>query len=243
MSLLRAEKHYNNYTIDADHVVIWSGGCDSTLLLKEVAEQYGTVDKPIVALSVNHYLIDENKNRIEKQRRETILEVLKKQGLRILHTEINISGDASVHTSYNNPTQAYIWLSTVLPYIKDGGKFYLGYIRSDDATMKLSEIRELHKSIDKFLGKDTTLMTPYILNTKEDIISELMSSDLYKHTWYCEMPKDFEPCRNCQPCKTHQMAIIGLACKGDEDAIKILPEHVKIVKKYLPHYRRELISE
>ena len=37
------------------HLVVYSGGCDSSLMLYELAKKYGTKEKPIIALSYNHY--------------------------------------------------------------------------------------------------------------------------------------------------------------------------------------------
>lgn len=46
---------------DKDHVVIWSGDCDSTLLLDMVAQKFGTYEKPITAISISHHLLGRKK--------------------------------------------------------------------------------------------------------------------------------------------------------------------------------------
>ena len=55
---------------NGDHVVIWSGGVDSTTLLAEVAMKYGTKERPIRAISVEHYLIGEAKTDKERTCRD-----------------------------------------------------------------------------------------------------------------------------------------------------------------------------
>ena len=73
------------------HVVVWSGGCDSTLLLKMVASKFGTEQKPVIAVSMKINYIDENKEKMEDESRKKILEELRKRGLYIKHEIISIN--------------------------------------------------------------------------------------------------------------------------------------------------------
>lgn len=217
----------------AEHVVIWSGGCDSTLLLKEVAEKYGTPTKPVVAISIDHYLIDKTKTKKEKEMREKLLEEYKNRGLNILHHTITVDGNMNL-LQYYTSIQSYLWLSLVMPYLKKEANLYLGFIRSDDILLHLSEFKALLGEMGKFLNRDVNLITPYMYNSKADIIQELMDCDLYDKTWYCELPhlKTEEKCGRCKPCETHQSAMIDLVLKGDKRAIPYLPKQLKYIKKY-----------
>lgn len=236
MTLFYTDNDIHDTNLGAEHVVVWSGGCDSTLLLKETAEYYGTKTNPIIAISVEHYLLGNRKLKKEREVRETIKEEFNRRGLHIEYRTIKIEGDMNFINHTNSPQQTYIWLSTLIPYVKNKANLYLGIIRSDDTLIHMDRVNELLKAQNKFLDKTVNLYTPYDRFNKSDIIRELMDCNLYDYTWYCEIPNEengvIKACGSCAPCTTHQLAMLELAFNCEERAIPYLPKHLKYIKKY-----------
>jgi PP-loop superfamily ATP-utilizing enzyme len=56
-----------------NHTVVWSGGCDSTFLLYEVAKKFGTKGNPVTALSFDVPFINEHKKIQEDKAKTNIL--------------------------------------------------------------------------------------------------------------------------------------------------------------------------
>lgn len=236
------DNHVNDtsdgYYLESDYVVIWSGGCDSTLLLYEVAERYSTKDRPVAAFSINHYLVNDKKTEKEKESREKILTELRARGLHVIHREITVTGDLSCY-NYTGGMQSYIWLTSVLPYVKKDSTVYLGYMQDDDnSTFSLEQ--DMVKMMCRMLGKKVDLLAPYAIHDKEAINTRLMELDLYDLTWTCEMTTDGKRCGHCKPCKLQQKTILYMASKGHPKALTMLPKHVKIIKKYIPGNQKQL---
>lgn len=214
---------------NAEVIVVWSGGCDSTLMLKEVSERYGTVTSPVVAISINHYLLHSDKLEREKEFRQKALIEFKNRGLHIIHHEIDITSNMDVSDT-NYPVQSFIWLTLLIPYLKNNCNLYFGFIRSDDILLYLEKFKNMIKSMEDFTNKTINLCIPYQYTYKKDILKELMDSDLYNMTWYCEAPKNKKICKTCAPCKTHELAMIELCLNEDARAIKYLPKQLKYIK-------------
>lgn len=216
------------------HVVVWSGGCDSTAILYAVAKKFSTKEKPVIAVSYDFSHIQGMKRHKEDEAKEKFLTYCKQEGLNIDHKVINLNVDMDVY-QYGSLIQAYTWVSTLGPYLKDKTNLYLGYIRTDDIWHQFGELKELLKSTQKYLKRELNVLTPLQYREKDEIIKYLVETGIYKMTWYCELPTlNGEKCEYCAPCKTHEMAIMKMAYYGDEWAIKQLPPHLKYIKKHAP---------
>ena len=236
MTLFYTDHDIKDTNEGADHIVVWSGGCDSTLLLKETAEYYGTKAHPIIAISIEHYLLGDRKLGKEREVREKIKEEFDRRGLHIKYHTLKVEGDMNFISHTDSPQQTYIWLSMLIPYVRNKANLYLGIIRSDDTLTHMAKVDELITAGNSFLNKTIKLYTPYDRFSKSDIIKELMDYDLYEYIWYCEIPHEengvIKACGSCAACKTHQMGMVQLAFDCDERAIPYLPKHLKYIKKY-----------
>lgn len=219
----------SNVDKEQGHTVVWSGGCDSTLLLKTIAERYGTFTNPIIAISLEHSLIDEKKRELETQARDKLLKEFTNRGLHIKHKVITISCDIG----YGPVTagQAYLWLSTIIPFAANMN-LYLGFIKEDSVWHYMSQLQNLISNINNALSINTLVHYPLEHITKHEIIDKLYKENLYDLVWYCEAPKTDIPCGKCTPCETHTHAIVKLALQDREWAIGKLPKKLKYVKKY-----------
>lgn len=225
----------NSAVPENPHVVIWSGGCDSTAILYAVAKKFSTKEKPVLAVSYDFSHIQGMKRHKEDQAKEKFLTYCKQEGLNIDHRVISLNVDLDVYP-YNSLIQAYTWVSTISPYLMDKTNLYLGYIKSDDVWHQFAELQELFTVSQKFLKREINVLTPLRYREKEEIIKYLVEIGIYEMTWYCELPTDEgKRCGQCKPCDTHAMAIMKMAYNGDEWAIAKLPPHIKYVKKHAPN--------
>lgn len=202
---------------DKDHVVVWSGGCDSTLLLDMVSEKFGTYEKPIIAFSIYHHILDNKKLTKESEAREKFLSELKSRGLHIIHKTLEIKSDSSYKEGYGGLPQAFLWALNILPYIKNGSNVYFGYIRNDDFWHMGQYFEEMVRAGSKLMGKEIKVHYPLEYHTKEHVIAELGVRKLYDYVWWCEMSNEKGGRYNeCVPCKTHSMTMVPLAIEGCE---------------------------
>lgn len=185
------------------HYVMWSGGCDSTLVLLQLLANREILPDFIYPVSVIHDSIGEkcfNEERIRK-------EFLKS---RKINDCINICGDAPYINGYGGSPQATLWAGLIAPLLPAECTLYFGYVRGDDFwhhkhpfEKALFYLHQVH------YGDDGKLIIKYPLewHTKVDVFEEL--EDVHKikldSLWWCEENKrDTNPCGKCLPCLTHK---------------------------------------
>lgn len=216
---------------DAKHVLLWSGGCDSTVLLYELLELYGKHN--VIAISYNYPWLLDSKQKAESNHREAVKAKLKLRGDKFdgfTHVNFDIKQERCSDGSYLNAIggglpQAIGWLFLAPLYIPSGSYVYNGYIRSDDLTIRTHEYQEIFSNISKILDKDITLRMPYLYLSKSQIIEKLFDYNLYDETWYCEMPAgDGRRCLQCVPCKTHTAALVSLTMTTNNELVKSLAQ-------------------
>lgn len=213
VGLLEKKKHY----------VIWSGGCDSTAVLHEVAKQHSSEENHVVAISINHYLVGE-KTGYEKKKREDIKEVFKERGLFIEHHEFEVQSstnmDIGTTDGYNSASyQPYFWITQIMPFIEHDSYIHTGYIRGDDFWMNIDRIRTLVDACASAMARDVHFTTPLQYERKPDVLWYLIQEDLIQHTWHCEKPTEKGKCNNCVPCDTHNMALLEIGLRLDYKTI------------------------
>jgi len=174
-------------------IVLWSGGFDSTLVLHQLLEHYP--NDHITAVSVINK--DVAGDRL-KQEKKAKIKLLKRLGDRVDYKEINITSDLTAIT-----WQMPIWLSHVLPYLKDGDHLSMGYLSSDGYSF-FSARENFKKAFDATMvlqgKKDTELVFPLEGWTKGNVIRDLKKNRLLKDCWYCGKPKKGRPCGKCMKC-------------------------------------------
>lgn len=189
-------------------LVLWSGGCDSTLALYQLLKKHSEDQTGWVhTISLMHSNVPApHENR---QARNRLLAKFKAQRLPICHTEIM--------TTYKGYRQAekgdgliqpLIWLTTAISYLKENEDLYTGYIATDQVWHYKPQLLTACDSLLSIAGKTGKIKHPLEWYTKEEVIKELAEANLLDSCWSCEFPKKIKrksiPCGDCVPCKTHQ---------------------------------------
>lgn len=209
------------------HYVMWSGGCDSTLLLYEVLETYGPEN--VVAVSYNYPWLLNNKSKSEEIHRELFKSKLRTMNKTYATTPINqlefkidmkaISGEFP-GLYYAGLPQAVAWLLSIPICARDDSYIYTGAIKSDDLTLQLESYHDMFDGVSRTLSRKIYLREPYLYLTKANVIEKLMRYGIYDTTWFCEIPSDINgPCYNCIPCKTHIAALTELSLGTKDDIV------------------------
>lgn len=189
------------------HVVIWSGGLDSTLILDRLCS---SGDKNVWAFSINWHMINELKRKKEKEVRKNYIKYAKQQGYEFCHEEINVN--ASFGASSSGLPQAMFWFSVVPVYLPQNSVVYYGYHRGDDFWHYSQKAKELIKLSEEIGERKIQLQFPLEYMEKGDIIQEYQSRGIPQNCfWSCEDPGvimgTIIPCEKCEPCITYQTAL------------------------------------
>lgn len=203
-------------------IVFWTGGWDSTALLYKMAIDYGTEERPIIALSINADCI--RQSYIEKRHRDILKDILLNKGLHINFQEIEINYTiadlSSLKLTYAGLAQPNLLLSSMweLFSYKDIN-VCLGYVREDDIWHYISEFKKVFYNMAKIQMSNAKLCLPLEWVSKDDIMDYLNSIDLFGYTWYCEYPdENGKPCNECASCKkVNKIISYRLMEKYDED--------------------------
>lgn len=201
--------------IERNTLILWSGGCDSTLTL--ATEMMDTSrNSPILALSVVSDALNANKISHEKQARLRLEKELKKRFKRPLFTgEINVSF-ASMPDSMKKPKnsgyhQAALWIVSALTFAQNNTDIVFGFIRGDDFWFYGRQLLEpiIKNAADLTSKSDIKVRYPIMQFEKSEVLGSLKELGLYDLCWWCETPKQSgETCGSCRPCITHNKAII-----------------------------------
>lgn len=182
-------------------LVLWSGGCDSTLALFDESRK-SEKGKPTKAISVDHYNVGAGKQQARARTR--ILAALKKRGHYVEHVTVKISADEGtiLKAQQSGIVQAALWLGTVTPYLATDEDLVTGYIRGDDAFHYRSQLVGAFRGLRNLQNKNGELRFPLEWSEKADVIRRLREVDLFDLVWWCEDPHMFNPCGDCAPCKS-----------------------------------------
>ena len=183
-------------------IVLWSGDCDSTLILNNLAKN-SSKQNPIYALTViNNQVKQQN---MEKIVRKNYLEYAKSKSYHIKNIEIIYECRGGFNYG-DGLVQPLLWVCGILPFLSDGDELNFGYIKDDcfwhykelfiDGIASLLKLK--HTGIDvKF---------PLEWKSKSHVIRKLKRQKIYKYTWYCEEPKDGKSCGVCTKCISVKLA-------------------------------------
>lgn len=218
-------------------VVLFSGGCDSTLVLYNLAMQMARGQngdrQRIIALSINHDQIAAGP-KLHYVREQIEHEFRKRE----LTSDINFIELSIKHnltngvTGHGGVTHPIIWLSIAAMYCRDKDSIYLGYHTGDDYWMYKHEAETAFLNMAKVMDKNqVTIEYPLRGYHKPEIITELKAKGLYDLCWYCESEANVlttKPCGTCYPCKCHQTALLQIEKGLDKDSISLnIPPFVK----------------
>ena len=202
------------------HIIIWSGGLDSTWLLYKYAVN-SSIENPITAISIEGKFLDKRKIIMERKAKKKILEILKKKGCHINHIIIKSNVKSDIYLDYFN-TQPVLWLCNIIPIIPlEECTVHFGYIKEDSFWhCKDIFVKSFYNLTDlRLVGsrKDIKLQFDLEWFTKKEIIRLMKINGLYKHTWSCEFPTEtFKRCGKCYPCKTIKLNDVKIKHKNRE---------------------------
>jgi 7-cyano-7-deazaguanine synthase in queuosine biosynthesis len=232
-------------------LVLFSGGCDSTLLLHDLLKENSHnrgIHSDIIALSINHDQIGANElNKIartvfkfEMQRRELITD-------NCIFGEVDINGQSgAVVTSIGayGLSQPIIWSMIAMLYIRDNDTIYFGYHYGDDFWLHKDTFEEAIQNVCKICNKHIKIEYPLKHLYKYEIIDSLKKRGLYDLCWYCERPTfENKPCGDCVPCRTHRTALWQLETFGNKDIKYGEPVDQPICKEKLTIIQDETVKE
>jgi 7-cyano-7-deazaguanine synthase in queuosine biosynthesis len=191
-----------------DIYVVWSGGCDSTLVLDDLRLVLKDDPRVITAISFVHGQLASEKLIWERQKRNEYLALNNKEN-KIKHIEINIE-KAFIQVGEQSCVQPAMWLSNIIPIINNKSIVFMGYHKGDDffTYSVFSSWLKAFCGLSNLFGKEILFSFPYIHSDKKEIIKTLKTRNIYEQTWYCENPlSNGKICGYCEPCKTHKVAL------------------------------------
>lgn len=202
---------------DAKHVLAWSGGCDSTLLLYDLLKQY-PADQIRCVHCIFPWLLKEKIAR-EKEAMAAAMKRLAEMGFetnKVVVTTITVEySGMGYHYNGGGLPQAYSWLGVAGMFLQNHCWFYIGAIRGDDVTTLFQQqyFNYFNSVTDLLQLKDIHLCIPYGGCNKGYVLERLIELGLYDCTWYCEDIQKHDPlhpCDACVPCITHIEALAGI---------------------------------
>jgi len=209
--------------------VIWSGGADSTLLLHELAERYGTKRYPVKAISIRHDLVDNCKQNAESLKRQLFLAKAKSEGLHIDNLEITVSlkGFDKFRVYNHGIGQAPIWIANIPHYLADEDYLHFGYIKGDDFWFHKEDFTKTLDSTFALMGKKVEARYPLQYMTKTQILMELEKRGLSNMYVSCQiLNEDGSDCGHCASCVSIRNAKLEIEYlekqKEDKKEIQLL---------------------
>lgn len=212
------------------NVLLYSGGCDSTLILYSLLNAYP--EKEIYTVAIRYPWLLEEKHESEFQTRHRYIKHLTEKGHIIHHSEINVTQSTFdfldgkkdqkvLNAVAGGSPQAIAWLSLISIYLDRGDKLYYGILGSDSNAQYIDYYREGMKYILTTLDRNNEieLRTPLRYKNKDYVLRQLLLNNIYDYTWHCEEPiSKGVPCLNCHPCQTHLKALVGIE-QFDDSAV------------------------
>lgn len=183
------------------HVVVWSGGMDSTLVLDQVCS--ANPNKCIWAYTINWDMLSDLKVKKEKEARRNYLSYAKRKGYNIAHRTILVT--ANMGAPDLGLAQCLAWFSYVIPYLPKKSRLYLGYHSTDNFWKKVNKVSDYVEAAAAIGGRRITLVYPLQFMGKCEILEEFKSRRIPMSCfWTCEKPKrrgkKIVSCGKCTPC-------------------------------------------
>lgn len=188
------------------HIVIWSGGYDSTLILDRLC---ASRDKTVWAFSLEWNMINDRKTHQEKKVRKRYKKYAKKKGYKFYHRTIKVGADMGAPT--HGLPQALAWFCFVLPYLPQESKVYLGYHRGDDFWRYHDHVGAFFREGQLIGKRNASIEYPLELDSKWEIVEDCRKRGIPSSCiWTCENPKKknkkIVSCGKCNPCINLKLA-------------------------------------
>ena len=223
-------------------IVLYSGGFDSTILLKSAFEMANCGDNKIItvyALNVQNDLLCTDKIKLEKKyvrrfidrlnRKKSNSKKIKliefKQGL------FNVESDNYVENAYD---MIFInAINSVVPFIggADINIVLGGALDSDSRGCHLPYFKEeVENFVKPFNRIETWMEFPLLRLKKADILAYIIHNKLYKYCTCCENPNGINICYSC---KGHALGLFDLLFEYRLGNIDLTEEDVKFAESEL----------
>lgn len=181
------------------HVVIWSGGADSTASLYYWAG-VSCRSWPVRALTiVDHKNINTNQLKAQARAQKRFLQLAEKRKLHIKHHRLILKGNCDARDS----SQSELWLCHLFPYFNDEETIHFGYIRRDDFWHFGERFKKTFDALAAARDKPPTLELGQEWKEKWEILEYLRKNKVPDNCWWtCEMVgKNLRPCGKCKKCE------------------------------------------
>jgi 7-cyano-7-deazaguanine synthase in queuosine biosynthesis len=203
-------------------LVLWSGGCDSTLVLYEQLKE-ARIGPTVKVLSIEHGEISAPQRSCEAAAREKIIAWFKKQGLyNARYATLHIRLVGNVNGVQDGYVQPQFWLGAAVALLYRDEDAYMAYLEGE-LEDRIRDVVAAFDSLQAVSRKVGKLRLPLRDRTKASAILQLRSLGLYDLCWYCEEPKGVDgvdkPCGKCGSCRSHRLACLKIEhglCDDDE---------------------------
>jgi len=186
-------------TPEKPRLILWSGGCDSTLLLFDSLVS----GKDVRTIAVNHDQV--LACPYEKRARRRLIKEFRARGYKFPHCEMTIKAaqrGITLGDGAHGLAQPNIWLFAGTGYLNDGEELAVAYIRGDDIWHYMEWYKYAFTYLLAINMKSCDLVFPLEWMDKGEIVTKLKLEGLFEHVWYCELPrKDGRRCGKCASCK------------------------------------------
>jgi hypothetical protein len=195
-------------------VLLWSGGCDSTLLLADMLKakkggkpgEFVTLDDNdhVRAFSVvNSQQAGYAQNLKARQR---LAPTLKRRFGEFVHAEMRVRHKGLFIDSNGGMPQPMMWLLHAVQILDSSEDLYVGYIKGDEVWHYRAQLELAFQYVQQFTHRTGKLRMPLEWVSKAEVLAALRRLKLLKHTWHCELPVRGRTCRTCASCVAHLTA-------------------------------------
>lgn len=201
------------------NLVLWSGGCDSTLLLYYLSKNNPNDNIHAISVVTNYAPYTEGAEK-EYICRNNIKEYFNEIGIKnILYTQVDVNmplnGDFEPKSNYM--FTSFMYIANISPYIRSGDIVNYAFIREDVELHFKYPILNLGKMLSIIIGIDFKIQFPLEFKSKIDVLEEIINLNLLDKVSWCSHPlKDGSPCKKCRNCLMHYSALHGLKLKKGE---------------------------
>lgn len=210
------------------HVVVWSGGYDSTLLISIVIPNMNLNDTLVLA-SVETELTGSPKTQRESLARKRILGKVRTLfpdtniETIIIKLDVEFSDGPGPNRGLGQPI---IWASSLIPWLRPGDTVYFGYIKNDDATQLLPYVKGMFENMSYlqmygFSNQQVSFEFPLaVCANKPQVLIWLRSwsEEIFDLCTCCESLMNDDHCSACVPCRHLKSALVTAAIEDYNNA-------------------------
>lgn len=203
------------------HVVLWSGGLDSTYMILDILTHenrynFDHYEDELAIISIAHINTSAKKLIGEDRAKHIILPMIKEKfpAHKISFNEISVYVNTELRGD-GGLSHPIFWFMNVYPMLRKGDILYFSYVHGDEAPQYMSYLEELNavcSRIQGYFGEDKVkLCIPLSFIDKEQIIVNFYDRfpEIIKHIHFCEFHHG-KPCSFCHCCQDMKAALFGL---------------------------------